>query len=104
MAPINFDTLKFAHRLKETGFTDEQAEGATKALTEALEASPKDLPQDLASRHDLIELESRLRYDTDVMKLELQELERRLTIKLSWLAVLAVSVAVGATTALLKLL
>ena len=41
MTTIAFDTLKYAKRLKEAGFTESQAEAQTQALAEALEDAYK---------------------------------------------------------------
>jgi hypothetical protein len=51
-------------------------------------------------RHDIKELDTRLHHDLEVMRLEARDLERRMTIKLGGLMV----VAVGVVAALVKLL
>ena len=97
MAAIAFDTLKYSKRLKDAGVPDKQAEAEVEALAEALEVNLKDLPtkDDLTRetgllRRDLKELETSLKRD----------IERRMTIKLGGLMV----VAVGAVATLVKLL
>ena len=54
MATITFDTHKFIRRLKESGFTEEQAEGVADAFKDAQGEA------DLATKRDLKELELRL--------------------------------------------
>lgn len=53
MTAITFDTLKYAKRLKEAGFTESQAEGLAAAQAELIE-------DNLATKRDLKELEHRL--------------------------------------------
>ena len=53
MTAITFDTLKYAKRLKEAGFTESQAEGLAAAQAELIEGN-------LATKRDLKELEHRL--------------------------------------------
>ena len=97
MTAIAFDTLKFAKRLKEGGFTDQQAETLAQAEAEFIE-------QNLATKRDLKDLEIALKRDIEELradlKRDLKELEYRMTIKLG--AMLAV--AVGAMATLVKLL
>jgi hypothetical protein len=54
VAAINFDTLKFADRLKEAGIDAQQAEAQARALAEALGSS------DLATKADLSDLKADL--------------------------------------------
>lgn len=53
MTAIAFDTLKYAKRLKEAGFTETQAEVLAAAQAELIE-------DNLATKRDLKELEHRL--------------------------------------------
>ena len=61
MATITFDTLAYARKLKQAGFTDQQAEVAAEAQKEAIETVVADLElrhlSDLATRRDIKELE-----------------------------------------------
>ena len=97
MTAMAFDTLKFAKRLKEGGFTDQQAETLAQAEAEFIE-------QNLSTKRDLKELEVALKRDIDELcadlKRDMKELEYRLTIKLGAMSV----VAVGAMATLAKLL
>jgi hypothetical protein len=123
---IAFDTLKFAKRLKEAGFTDQQAEALAAAEAELIEenlATKRDLKEteaelkrdikelETALKRDIKELEGALRNEikqTDLkiellrsdLSRDLRELEYRLTIKLGAMLV----VAVGLLATLLKFL
>jgi hypothetical protein len=58
MNAVLFDTLKLAHRLKEAGFEDKQAEGAAAALGDALAGA-------VATKADLDALGARLEAKID---------------------------------------
>jgi hypothetical protein len=73
--PVAFDTLAYARRLKNAGFSEEQAEVQAEALAAVV-------TETLATKHDL------------------RELEYRLTLRLGAM----MTVAVGAVAALTKLL
>ncbi len=119
MTAIAFDTLKFAKRLKEGGFTDQQAEALAQAEAEFIEqslAAKRDVKElETAVKRDVKELEVALKRDIEELrggvkrdieelradlKREVKELEYRMTIKLGALLV----VAVGAMATLVKLL
>jgi len=88
--------LKFAKRLKEAGFTEQQAEALAAAEAELIEAN-------LATKLDLKELEVALKRDIKELETSLKhdkELEYRMTLKLGAMMV----VAVGAVATLVKLL
>jgi len=89
--------LKFAKRLKEAGFTEQQAEALAAAEAELIEAN-------LATKLDLKELEVALKRDIKELetslKHDMKELEYRMTLKLGAMMV----VAVGAVATLVKLL
>jgi len=118
MTAIAFDTLKFAKRLKEGGFTDQQAETLAQAEAEFIEqnlTTKRDLKDlEIAVKRDVKELEVALKRDIEELrggvrrdiealradlKRDMKELEYRMTIKLG--AMLAV--AVGAMATLVKL-
>ena len=86
MTAITFDSLGYFEKLKEAGFTEEQARVQANAMREVIE-------ERLATKADLVQLEERLTS-------EMQKLELRMTLKLG--AMLAASVAIVAT--LVKLL
>ncbi len=119
MTAIAFDTLKFAKRLKEGGFTDQQAEALAQAEAEFIEqnlATKRDLKElEIALKRDVEELRSAVKRDIEELrggvkrdieelradlKRDVKELEYRMTIKLGAMLV----VAVGAVAALVKLL
>ena len=79
---IAFDTLVYARKLKEAGFTDQQAEVQAEALAEIID-------ERLATKQDIAEL-----------RRDLQDLEYRLIIRLG--AMLAIAITLVA--ALVKLL
>ncbi|MGH8605481.1 MAG: coiled-coil domain-containing protein [Gammaproteobacteria bacterium] len=119
MTAIAFDTLKFAKRLKEGGFTDQQAETLAQAEAEFIEqnlTTKRDLKElEVALKRDIEELRGAVKRDIEELrgsvkrdieelradlKRDLIELEYRMTIKLGAMLV----VAVGAMAALVKLL
>ena len=108
MTAMAFDTLKFAKRLKEGGFTDQQAETLAQAEAEFIEqnlSTKRDLKElEVALKRDIEELRGGVKRDIDELcadlKRDMKELEYRLTIKLGAMSV----VAVGAMATLAKLL
>jgi hypothetical protein len=86
MTTIASDTHSFVKKLKDVGFTEEQAEVFASEQARLIE-------DNLATKNDLVELENNLRRD-------ILELEYRIIIKLGDL--MAASIAVVAT--LVKLL
>lgn len=78
MSVVAFDTLKFAKRLKEAGFTEQQAEALASAQVDLIEAN-------LATKRDLKELEVKLTRD-------IEALGYRLTIRLGGMMALAIGV------------
>jgi hypothetical protein len=93
MSAVAFDTLKYAKRLKEAGFTEQQAEALASAQVDLIEAN-------LATKADILGI---IR-STEALRLDLQrdmkELEYRLTIRLGGL----IALAIGAVATLVKLL
>ncbi|MGH8610851.1 MAG: hypothetical protein ACREYF_02090 [Gammaproteobacteria bacterium] len=122
MNAIAFDTLKFAKRLKEAGFTEQQAEALASAEAEFIEqnlATKRDILEvkrdileikrelkevETGLKRDIKELEVRLEVKIEQIRSDLardmKELEYRMTIKLGAMLV----VAVGAMATLVKLL
>lgn len=97
MTSITFDTHAFVKRLKTVGFTEEQAEVFAEEQARLIEDK-------LATKNDLIELETILRRDIKELesnlRRDMKELEYRIVIKLG--ALIAFSIGVVAT--LVKLL
>ena len=89
MATITFDTLKFANTLKEAGVPPAQAEAQATALSEVFEVNLKEL----VTKEDL-------RYELELLRSDMHDMEQRLIIKLG--ALMAFSI--GVVTALVKLL
>lgn len=93
MATIAFDTLKYAKRLKDAGFTETQAEALASTEAELIESS-------LASKRDIKELETKIELLRADLQRDLKEMEYRLTIRLGGL----IALAVATVAALVKLL
>ena len=90
---------------RETGLLRrdlKELESSLKRDIKELEGSQKrDLKElETSLKHDLTESESRLKHENELMRLEMRDIERRMTIKLGGLMV----VAVGAVATLVKLL
>lgn len=66
MAALAIDTLKFAKRLREAGFSDPQAEAVVATVQEASAGA------DLATRSDLAELRSGIRLEIAELRAELK--------------------------------
>ncbi|PIQ13616.1 MAG: hypothetical protein CO125_00250 [Hydrogenophilales bacterium CG_4_9_14_3_um_filter_59_35] len=58
MSGVTFDTLKFSRKLREGGFTEQQAEALSEAQKEALSES---LETSLASRTDIFRIEAEIK-------------------------------------------
>ena len=84
MTTITFDTLKFANRLKQAGVASAHAEAEAQALAEVFETNLGDL----VNKGDLLAVKA----DVQAVKIEVQHLEQRMTIKLDGLMVVAVSI------------
>jgi coiled-coil family 90 protein len=66
LAALAIDTLKVAKRLREAGFSDPQAEAVVATVQEAAEGA------DLATRSDLAELRSEIKFDLAELRAELK--------------------------------
>ena len=84
-----FDTLKFANTLKDAGVPSAQAEAEAKALSEVLEVNLKEL----VTKEDL-------RYEVELLRRDMHDMEQRLIIKLGVL----MTFSIGSVAALVKLL
>ena len=97
MSVLAPDTHAYVKRLKEAGFSEQQAEVLAETQAELI-------TDQLASKHDIENVRTELKRDIETLradlKHDLKELELRLTIKLG--AMLAI--AVGAVATLVKLL
>jgi len=72
---IAIDTLAYARRLREAGFTEQQAEGQAQALAAAMTDS-------LATKQDLAELETRAGARFSQVDARLDHLERHFDLRL----------------------
>ncbi|MGH8511599.1 MAG: hypothetical protein ACREU8_09530 [Gammaproteobacteria bacterium] len=68
MSAIAFDTLKFAKRLKEAGFTEQQAEALADAEAELIE-------QNLATKRDIAEIKRDIKELEVTLRKEIKQLE-----------------------------
>ena len=111
MNAIAFDTLKFAKRLKEAGFTEQQAEALADAEAEFIEqnlATKRDIADvkrdikelEVTLRNEIKRLDVKMEQIRSDLARDLKDLEYRMTIKLGTLMV----VAVGAMATLVKVL
>ncbi len=95
---LAFDTLQYAKRLKQAGFTDEQAEIQAEALSELID-------ERLATKLDLKELERAMKLDTkgieERLSNKINEMSYKITIKLGGMMVAGV-VTLGAFLAFIK--
>ena len=94
---VALDTLAYAKRLREAGFSEVQAEGQAQALASAMTDS-------LATKQDLRELEVRMeaRFDTIAARFDtsLADRERRMTTRLGGMMV----AGIGVVSVLVKLI
>ena len=77
-----------------------QAEAEAEVLSEALEVNLTELATNEVLKRDLGDVELRLKHEIDLVRLEMRDIERRMTIKLGALMVLAI----GVVATLVKLL
>lgn len=70
MSNISFDTLEYTNTLKESGFTQQQAEGMTKATSDILVDFKNN--SDLATKVDIHQLKNELKSDIQEVRNELK--------------------------------
>ena len=110
MNAIAFDTLKFAKRLKEAGFTEQQAEALADAEAEFIEqnlATKRDIADvkrdikelEVTLRNEIKQLDVKMEQIRSDLARDLKDLEYRMTMKLTLMVV-----AVGAMATLVKVL
>ncbi len=80
------NTLKYAKKLEEAGFSRQQAEANIQIIAEIVE-------DDVATKQDIKEIKD-----------EMQKLEYRLVIKLSTIVGAMITLAIAVTTAVVKML
>ena len=75
MSATTFDTLTYAKMLQEAGFTAQQAEVQAEALRAVID-------QNLATKQDLKEMETRLDHKIELLRRDTKELEARQDVRL----------------------
>ncbi len=88
-----FDTLTYAKKLQESGFTSQQAEAQAEALHAVVD-------ENLATKRDMKELETRLSHEIELVRRDIEQVRRDIII---WLGGLIV-VATAALGVLMKVL
>ncbi len=95
------NTLKYAKKLEEAGFSRQQAEANIQIIAEIVE-------DDVATKEDLKHLGSTLttHFDTEIkdLKNDVAKLEYRLVIKLSTVIGAMITLAIAVTVAVSKIL
>jgi hypothetical protein len=94
MTAVTFDTLAFVKDLQSKGFKQEQAEGISNALKNALTVS------EVATKHDIKELEVKIKELDANMKIQLAETKAEI---IKW-DIGAIIFAVGLSITLVKTL
>jgi len=84
MSAINFDTLKFAERLKAAGVPEAQAKAEAEALRDAFSEA---LDTTLATRADILTIKSELKADISALDAKVD--------KLSWMMGILIALAVA---------
>ena len=77
MATTNFDTLTYAKKLQEAGSTAQQAEAQAEALRAVVD-------ENLATRRDLKDLETRRLHEIELVRWDMEQMRRDVLIKLLW--------------------
>ena len=75
MAATTFDTLTYAKLLQEAGFTAQQAEAQAEALRAVVD-------QNLATKQDLKEMETRLDHKIELVRRDMKDMESRTEVRL----------------------
>jgi len=93
---ITFDTLKYANKLKEAGFTEQQAEIQAETIKEQSEAIKELLDNNIATKADLKHMENELKRDIlhseERTTVKINEINYKLTIRLGSLMVAGIVV------------
>ena len=97
MAPPLFDTYRAVNALKEAGFADDQAVAVVDTIGGALTGG-------LATKTDLVEVKAELKADVAAVKADVAEFKGELYRHLWLMGMGLVTLNVGLTVALIKLL
>jgi len=115
---LAFDTLQYAKRLKQVGFTEEQAEVQAEALSDLIDdrlATKLDIKElersmrldmkelERSMKLDIKEVEKTMKEDVKALEMAMKEMGYKITIKLGGMMVTGV-VALGAFLAFIKFL
>jgi hypothetical protein len=91
-----FDTLAYAKKLKEAGFTEQQAEVQAEALRAVVDANLATKEDIAMVQRDIKKLEAELRRDMKeletTLRRDMKEIESRITLRLGGLIVVGVGV------------
>ncbi len=83
MATASFDTLTYAKKLQEAGFTSQQAEAQAEALRAVVDQNLA-TKQDIADlRRDIEELRAATKHDIELVRRDMKEMETRLEVRLA---------------------
>jgi predicted phage-related endonuclease len=93
---LAFDTLQYAKRLKQAGFTEEQAEVQAEGLREFID-------DHLATKQDIKELEKEIKNVEERLTNKINDMGYKIIIKLGGMMIAGV-VTLGAFLALIKFL
>src|SRR5690242_1400668 len=97
---ITFDTLQYAKKAREVGFTEQQAEFQAEAMAEIID-------EQLASKRDIKELDDHLTFKIkeldDRLTFKIEELSNKLVIQLGGIVLGAVGVATAILAIVIKL-
>ena len=106
-----FDTLRFAEKLEEGGFTHAQARAASVAFADASteqlanKADLADVRADIGQvRTEIGQLRTEVRADISAVRAELRELELRMTVKMGAMMFASVGLVLGAMFTMVKAL
>ncbi len=91
------NTLKYAKRLEESGFSRQQAEANIQIIAEIVE-------DDVATKADLKQLGNEIGAEIKDLKNDVMKLEYRIIIKLSTIVGAMITLAIAVTAAVAKIL
>jgi len=89
---IAFDTLKYANKLKEAGFTEQQAEIQAETIKEQSEAIREIIEDKLVTKKDLKQLENEIKKEIEDVRKEINLMSYKLTIRLGSIMVIGIVV------------
>jgi len=99
MTTTTFDTLQYAKKLKESGFTEQQAETQAETLKQLADTINNNLSTHVATKSDIELLRRDAKADIELLRKDMSSLKNELIIKVGGMLV----VAVGVLAAIIKL-